>query len=55
MFFAGLIQHCAMPNRAKSGSRTGLIVQFLPKYVRPMEDLKASIRQETIDSFPEVI
>ena len=55
MFFTGLLQHCAMPNRAKEGSRTGLIIQFLPKFVRPMEDLRASIDPKKVDAFPEVL
>ncbi len=41
MLFFGLLQHCAMPNRSDK-SRTGLILQYLPKYVRPMEDLKVT-------------
>jgi ectoine hydroxylase-related dioxygenase (phytanoyl-CoA dioxygenase family) len=46
MFF-GLLQHRAMPNRSKS-ARTGLILQYLPKYVRPMEDLRASVDEEVL-------
>lgn len=33
MLFFGLLHHCAMPNRSNS-SRTGLILQYLPKYIR---------------------
>ena len=55
MFFPGLLQHCAMPNRAPEGSRTGILVQMLPKFVRPMEDLKASIAPEVVRGLPKVL
>ena len=54
MFFPGLLQHCAMPNRAAEGSRTGVLIQMLPKFVRPMEDLKSSIAPEVVRGLPKV-
>jgi len=36
--FAGTLHHCAMPNHS-SASRSALLLQYLPKYIRPMEDL----------------
>ena len=54
MFFAGLLQHCAMPNRAAEGSRTGVLIQMLPKFVRPMEDLKSSIAPKVVQGLPKV-
>ena len=39
-FYPGLIQHCSMPNKQKEGSRTGVLMQFLPKWVIPMEDFR---------------
>ena len=54
MFFPGLLQHCAMPNKAAEGSRTGILIQMLPKFVRPMEDLKASISPEVVQGLPKV-
>ena len=54
MFFPGLLQHCAMPNKAAEGSRTGVLIQMLPKFVRPMEDLKSSISPEVVQGLPRV-
>ena len=55
MFFTGLLHHCAMPNKAKEGSRTGILAQFLPKFVKPMEDLQRSISKKNIENLPEVL
>ena len=30
--------HCAMPNQSEAG-RIGILVEFLPKFVTPIEDL----------------
>ena len=43
-----------MPNRATEGSRTGILIQMLPKFVRPMEDLKSSIAPEVVQGLPKV-
>ena len=43
-FYPGLIQHCSMPNKQREGSRTGILMQFLPKWVIPMEDFRGSIQ-----------
>lgn len=48
MVFVGLLQHCAMPNRSNA-SRTGILLQYLPKYIRPMEDIKRSISDPVIE------
>ena len=45
MLFPGLINHAAMPNRSNK-SRTGVLIQYLPKYIRPFEDLKRSVAKE---------
>lgn len=36
--FFGAAWHCAMPNRS-DGGRIGILVEFLPKFVKPIEDL----------------
>ena len=36
--FTGLIQHCSTSN-ASNKKRTSVLSQYLPKYVRPMEDM----------------
>ncbi|QWT20335.1 phytanoyl-CoA dioxygenase family protein [Bacillus sp. NP157] len=40
--FFGAVWHCAMPNRS-SIDRTAIITQYLPKFVKPMEDLPAAL------------
>merc|ERR1712126_121636 len=45
VIFVGLVQHCAMPNHSNQ-SRTVLLIQYLPKWVRPMEDQKKMLRKE---------
>ena len=38
VFFYGNVWHCAMPNNSDH-QRAGLLIEFLPKYVKPVEDL----------------
>ena len=49
--FLATLQHCAMPNHSQA-SRTVILIQYLAKYVRPMEDqkrmLKESVREITL-------
>lgn len=40
MMFTGLLHHAARTNNSKTGTRTSILGQYLPKYVRPMEDPK---------------
>ena len=35
--FNGMCWHCAMPNRS-DGDRIGVLIEYLPKFVRPLED-----------------
>ncbi|MBL6622923.1 MAG: phytanoyl-CoA dioxygenase family protein [Alphaproteobacteria bacterium] len=42
LLFTGLIWHCSMPNNS-AAERTSVLGQYLPKFVKPMEDLQASI------------
>lgn len=48
MVFTGLLHHCAMPNQSNA-SRTGVLLQYLPKYIRPMEDIKQSISKKVVE------
>ena len=48
MLFVGLIWHSAMANNS-SADRTSILGQYLPKFVKPMEDLKASVSKEVAD------
>lgn len=38
ILFFGAAWHCAMPNNSDSG-RIGLLIEFLPKFVKPIEDM----------------
>ena len=40
--FFGAVWHCAMPNRSRI-DRSAIITQYLPKFVKPMEDLPAAL------------
>ena len=47
IIFVGLIQHCAMPNMSNS-SRTRVLLQYLPKYIRPMEGMKRGVDKDVL-------
>merc|ERR1712117_672710 len=55
LFYPGLIQHCSMPNKQRERSRSGILMQFLPKWVIPMEDFRGMIDPDKITSFPKVL
>ncbi|WP_084621539.1 phytanoyl-CoA dioxygenase family protein [Luteibacter yeojuensis] len=40
--FFGAVWHCAMPNRSTI-DRSAIITQYLPKFIKPMEDLPAAL------------
>jgi ectoine hydroxylase-related dioxygenase (phytanoyl-CoA dioxygenase family) len=46
--FYGLCWHCAMPNNSDK-DRTGLLIEYLPKFVKPLEDQLSGVRKEVID------
>ena len=48
MLFVCLLQHCAMPNKTEQ-SRTGILLQYLPKYIRPMEDMKKQVSDDVFE------
>ena len=47
VLFTGMLWHCAMPNNSQE-IRTSLLGQYLPKFVKPMEDLINSVAPEVI-------
>jgi ectoine hydroxylase-related dioxygenase (phytanoyl-CoA dioxygenase family) len=47
--FYGLCWHCAMPNESQ-GDRVGLLIEYLPKFVKPLEDQIAGVRPEVIEA-----
>ncbi len=46
--FYGLTWHCAMPNHSQA-DRTGILIQYLPKFVKPMEDQQRGVRPDVIE------
>ncbi|MBO9401392.1 phytanoyl-CoA dioxygenase family protein [Shimia sp. R9_3] len=46
--FYGVTWHCAMPNNADH-DRSAILIQYLPKWVKPMEDMPAALPQSFID------
>lgn len=54
VLFYGVTWHCAMPNRSDH-DRSAILIQYLPKWVKPMEDLPAALPQSFIDAAsPEI-
>ena len=46
--FNGMVWHCAMPNHSDA-DRTALLIEYLAKFVTPLEDQKRGVRQEVVD------
>ncbi len=46
--FYGVTWHCAMPNRSDH-DRSAVLIQYLPKWVKPMEDMPAALPQNFLD------
>jgi ectoine hydroxylase-related dioxygenase (phytanoyl-CoA dioxygenase family) len=54
VIFFGAVWHCAMPNLS-SVDRSAIITQYLPKFVKPMEDLPASLPADFVrDASPDI-
>jgi ectoine hydroxylase-related dioxygenase (phytanoyl-CoA dioxygenase family) len=47
--FFGATWHCAMPNRSGQ-DRSAVLIQYLPKFVKPMEDLRAMVGEAFVKS-----
>ncbi len=54
VLFYGATWHCAMPNRSHH-SRTGILVEFLPKFVKPIEDMLGALDQAFLDAAPPML
>ena len=52
--FFGMTWHCAMPNNSNH-DRTGILIQYLPKFIKPMEDQKRGVKQSVIDSASPIL
>ncbi|WP_299935084.1 phytanoyl-CoA dioxygenase family protein [uncultured Pelagimonas sp.] len=46
--FYGVTWHCAMPNKADH-DRSAVLIQYLPKWVKPMEDMPAALPQSFLE------
>ena len=49
VLFYGAAWHCAMPNNSDH-DRNAVLIQYLPKWVKPMEDMPAALPQSFIDA-----
>lgn len=47
--FYGVTWHCAMPNRADH-DRSAILIQYLPKWVKPMEDMPSGLPHAFIEA-----
>ena len=47
--FFGATWHCAMPNHSVQ-DRSAVLIQYLPKFVKPMEDLRAMVGETFVKS-----
>lgn len=47
--FYGVAWHCAMPNRSDH-DRSAILIQYLPKWVKPMEDMPAALPPSFIEA-----
>ncbi|WP_438391031.1 phytanoyl-CoA dioxygenase family protein [Caballeronia sp. DA-9] len=47
--FFGATWHCAMPNHSAQ-DRSAVLIQYLPKFVKPMEDLRAMVGEAFVKS-----
>ena len=48
VLFFGATWHCAMPNKSDEG-RIGILIEFLPKFVKPVEDMLGGLDQMFLD------
>jgi ectoine hydroxylase-related dioxygenase (phytanoyl-CoA dioxygenase family) len=54
ILFYGLTWHCAMPNRSDAG-RIGLLIEFLPKFVKPVEDMLTGLGDEFLERASPIV
>ncbi len=49
VLFFGATWHCAMPNNSNH-DRNAVLIQYLPKWVKPMEDMPAALSSAFVDN-----
>ncbi|TCV93962.1 ectoine hydroxylase-related dioxygenase (phytanoyl-CoA dioxygenase family) [Luteibacter rhizovicinus] len=47
--FFGAVWHCAMPNHSRA-DRSAILIQYLPKWVKPMENIPAALPSSFVDA-----
>lgn len=47
--FFGVCWHCAMPNKSNH-DRNAVLIQYLPKWVKPMEDMPAALPRSFVEA-----
>lgn len=48
VIFNGMCWHCAMPNTSDDVDRTGVLIEYLPKFVAPLEDLRRGVDADVV-------
>ena len=48
ILFNGMVWHCAMPNKSDH-NRSAVLIEYLPKFIIPLEDQLSGIPQEVVD------
>jgi len=48
VIFNGMCWHCAMPNESDH-ERIGILIEYLPKFVTPLEDLRRGVNPEVVE------
>jgi ectoine hydroxylase-related dioxygenase (phytanoyl-CoA dioxygenase family) len=48
VIFFGSVWHCAMPNKGDF-DRSAILIQYLPKFVKPMEDMPSALPADVLD------
>ncbi len=54
VIFNGMCWHCAMPN-VSHHDRTGILIEYLPKFVAPLEDLRRSVDAAVVERASPVL
>ena len=53
LIFNGMVWHCAMPNKSDH-DRTAILIEYLPKFIIPLEDQLSGVPQDVIDRGSEL-
>jgi len=54
VLFFGAAWHCAMPNRSTC-DRTGILIEYLPKFVKPVEDMLSGLDEDFLQTADPMI